>query len=108
VLSLMASGVVFPATCAVRFRPGQSIWNQFGYRTGSFTVLFCMELSTRRAQIAGIIWDVANGLWMNQVVGNLSDALGGLLKESVICFMIRIRYSRVDFCPRWPRPVRNL
>jgi putative transposase len=42
-------------------------------------VLFFIELSTRRVQIAGIS-AIANGLWMNQVARNLTDAVDGMLK----------------------------
>jgi putative transposase len=42
-------------------------------------VLFFIELSTRRVQIAGFS-AVANGLWMNQIARNLTDAVDGLLK----------------------------
>ena len=42
-------------------------------------VLFFIEISTRRVQIAGIA-ATANGLWMNQIARNLTDAVDGLLK----------------------------
>jgi hypothetical protein len=38
-----------------------------------FIVLFHIELSTRKVEIAGIA-QVANGLWMNQIARNLLDA----------------------------------
>lgn len=41
-------------------------------------VLFFIELSTRRIQIAGISTK-ANGLWMNQIARNLTDSVDGLL-----------------------------
>jgi hypothetical protein len=44
-----------------------------------FMVLFFIELSTRRVQIAGFS-AVANGLWMNQIGRKLTDAVDGLLK----------------------------
>jgi putative transposase len=44
-----------------------------------FFVLFFIELSTRRVQIAGIS-TTANGFWMNQIARNLTDAVDGLLK----------------------------
>jgi putative transposase len=45
-----------------------------------FIVLFFIELSTRRVEVAGIS-AVANGLWMSQDCSarNLTDALDGLL-----------------------------
>jgi putative transposase len=47
--------------------------------TSALFVLFFIELSTRRVQIAGISAR-ANGLWMNQIARNLTDAEDGLLK----------------------------
>ena len=44
-----------------------------------FMVLFFIELSTRKVEIAGIA-PVANGLWMNQIGRNLTDAVDGILK----------------------------
>jgi len=41
-------------------------------------VLFFMELSTRKVQIAGIA-SSANGLWMSQIARNLTDAEEGIL-----------------------------
>ena len=43
-----------------------------------FLVLFLIDLSTRRVEIAGLA-KRANGLWMNQVARNLSDAAEGFL-----------------------------
>jgi len=42
-------------------------------------VLFFIELSTRKVEIAGIA-PVANGLWMNQIGRNLTDGVDGILK----------------------------
>ena len=42
-------------------------------------VLFFIDLATRRVQIGGISAR-ANGLWMNQIARNLTDAEDGLLK----------------------------
>lgn len=53
------------------------VWTLQGLRR--FMVLFCIELSTRRVQIAGVS-PVANGLWMNQIARNLTDAVDGPLK----------------------------
>src|SRR6266568_4483436 len=41
-------------------------------------VLFSIELSTRKVEIAGIA-QVANGLWMSQIARNLTDAEQGIL-----------------------------
>src|SRR5215469_2282620 len=43
-----------------------------------FLVLFLIDLSTGRVEIAGVTRD-ANGLWMSQVARNLSDAAEGFL-----------------------------
>jgi transposase InsO family protein len=53
------------------------VWTRKGLRR--FMVLFFIELSTRRVQIAGIS-ATTNGLWMNQIARNLTDAVDGLLK----------------------------
>jgi hypothetical protein len=45
-----------------------------------FMVLFFIELSTRKVEIAGIA-PIANGLWMNQIGRNLTDAVDGILKD---------------------------
>ena len=42
-------------------------------------VLFFIEVSTRKVEIAGIA-SVANGLWMDQIGRNLTDAVDGILK----------------------------
>jgi hypothetical protein len=44
-----------------------------------FIVLFWMELSTRRGEIAGIA-PSPKGLWMNQIGRNLTDVVDGILK----------------------------
>jgi putative transposase len=49
-------------------------------RTGltRFVVLFLIDLSSRRVQIAGVA-SPANGLWMSQVARNVTDAAEGFL-----------------------------
>lgn len=42
-------------------------------------VLFLIELRTRKVEIAGIA-PMANGLWMEQIGRNLTDAVDGILK----------------------------
>ena len=42
-------------------------------------MLFFIELSTRKVEIAGIA-TAANGLWMSQIGRNLTDAVDGILK----------------------------
>ena len=44
-----------------------------------FSVLFFIELSMRKVEIAGIA-PIANGLWMNQIGRNVTDAVDGILK----------------------------
>ncbi len=52
------------------------VWTRRGLQR--FIVLFFIELSTRKVQIAGIA-AVANGLWMRQIGRNLTDAVDGIL-----------------------------
>ena len=51
-------------------------WTRRGLQR--FLVLFFIDLETRKVQIAGIA-PVVNGLWMNQVARNLTDAVDGVL-----------------------------
>ena len=52
------------------------VWTRRGLQR--FIVLFFIELSTRKVQIAGIA-TAANGLWMSQMGRNLTDAVDGIL-----------------------------
>ena len=52
------------------------VWTRRGLQR--FIVLFFIELSTRKVEIAGIA-SVANGLWMSQIGRNLTDAVDGIL-----------------------------
>ena len=52
------------------------VWTRSGLRR--YMVLFFIELSTRKVEIAGIA-HVANGLWMGQIARNLTDAEQGIL-----------------------------
>jgi putative transposase len=52
------------------------VWTPKGLQR--FIVLFFIELSSRRVDIAGIS-AAANGLWMSQIARNLTDSLDGLL-----------------------------
>jgi putative transposase len=52
------------------------VWTRTGLQR--FLVLFFIDLSTRRVQIAGIC-STANGLWMTQIARNLCDAIDGVL-----------------------------
>lgn len=52
------------------------MWTRRGLQR--FIVLFFIELSTRKVKIAGIS-SAANGLWMSQNGGNVTDAVEGIL-----------------------------
>ena len=52
-------------------------WTRRGLQR--FMVLFFIELSTRKVEIAGIA-SAANRLWMDQIGRNLTDAVDGILK----------------------------
>ena len=52
------------------------VWTRRGLQR--FVVLFFMELSTRKVEIAGVA-PVADGLWMRQIGRNLTDAVDGIL-----------------------------
>src|SRR5262245_53124009 len=54
------------------------VWTCTGLKR--FTVLFFMDLSTRRVEIGGIA-SPANGLWMLQIARNLTDAIDGFLRS---------------------------
>ena len=53
------------------------VWTRCGLQR--YIVLFFIELSTRRVEVAGIA-RVANGLWMSQIARNISDTVDGLVK----------------------------
>ena len=52
------------------------VWTARGLKR--FLVLFFLDLSTRRVEIAGIA-SQANGLWMTQIGRNATDAVDGIL-----------------------------
>jgi putative transposase len=52
------------------------VWTRKGLQC--FLVLFFIELSTRKVEIAGIA-PAANGLWMTQIARNLTAADKGIL-----------------------------
>jgi hypothetical protein len=56
------------------------VWTRRGLQR--YIVLFFIELSTRRVEIAGIA-SVANGLWMSQIARNISDVVDGKCQDSV-------------------------
>ena len=53
------------------------VWTARGLQR--YIVLFFMELSTRKVEIAGIAAN-ANQLWMSQIGRNVTDAVEGILK----------------------------
>ena len=52
------------------------VWTRRGLER--FLVLFFIDLSTRKVEIAGMA-QVANGLWMSQIARNLTDVEQGIL-----------------------------
>jgi hypothetical protein len=52
------------------------VWTRRGLQR--FFVLFFMELSTRKVEIAGIA-SATSGLWMSQIARNITDAVDGIL-----------------------------
>src|SRR3989475_12286524 len=52
------------------------VWTRRGLQR--FIVLFFIELSTRKVEIAGIAATV-NGFWMDQIGSNLTDSMDGIL-----------------------------
>jgi putative transposase len=52
------------------------VWTKRGMQR--FLVLFFIELSTRKVEIAGVATS-ADGLWMSQIGRNLTDAVDGIL-----------------------------
>jgi hypothetical protein len=57
------------------------VWTARGLKR--FLVLFFIDLSTRRVEIAGIASN-ANGLWMSQIGRNVTDAGDGILNGKLI------------------------
>src|SRR3954464_1036654 len=64
-----------------------------------FLVLFFIDLSTRKVEIAGIA-STANGLWMSQISRNVTDAVDGILT--------RKRYLIHDRDPLFTTDFRNI
>ncbi len=56
------------------------VWTRRGLQR--FMVLFFIDLSTRRVEIAGLA-SAANGLWMSQIGRNLTDAVDGILRQAL-------------------------
>ena len=51
------------------------VWTRRGLQR--FIILFFIDLSTRKVEIAGIA-PAANGLWMSQIARNLTDSEDGI------------------------------
>ena len=66
------------------------VWARRGLQR--LVVLFFIELSTRKVQIAAIATD-ADGLWMSQIGRHLTDAVDGIVKGSATSSMIATRCS---------------
>jgi transposase InsO family protein len=66
------------------------VWTRRGLQR--FLVLFFIDLSTRKVEIAGIA-QAANGLWMSQIARNLTDVEQGILTGK--------RYLIHDRDPLW-------
>jgi putative transposase len=54
-----------------------AVWTSRGLKR--FIVLFFIDLSTRRVELAGIASN-PNGLWMTQIARNVTDGVDGVLK----------------------------
>ena len=54
------------------------VWTCTGLKR--FTVLFFIDLSTRRVEIGGVV-SSANELWMLQIARNLTDAIDGFFRS---------------------------
>src|SRR5436305_2577500 len=89
------------------------VWTARGLKR--FLVLFFLDLSTRRVEIAGIA-SQANGLWMTQIGRNATDAVDGILngKRYLIhdrdplfttefqCLLARIGVNAIKLPPQSP------
>ena len=69
-----------------------------------FLVLFLIDLSTRRVEIAGLA-KRANGLWMSQVARNLNDAEEGFLTGKRYLIHDRDPLFTAEFLETLGRPV---
>src|SRR5215475_480393 len=73
------------------------VWTCTGLKR--FTVLFFMDLSTRRVEIGGVA-SSANELWMLQIARNLTDAIDGFFRSK--------RYLIHDRDPLYTREFLNI
>jgi putative transposase len=73
------------------------VWTASGLKR--FLVLFFLDLSSRRVEIAGVATG-ANGLWMSQIGRNVTDAVDGILNGK--------RYLIHDRDPLFTREFQNI
>ena len=80
-------------------RSRKTTWKEFLSRRGlqRFMVLFFIDLSTRKVDVAGIA-RAANGLWMSQIARNLTDSGGGILIGKRYLIHDRDHCSQLSFC----------
>jgi putative transposase len=71
------------------------VWTRQGLRR--FIVLFFIDLSTRKAEIARIA-PLVNGLWMSQIARNLTDAEQGILTGKRYLITTAIHCSPLGSC----------
>jgi putative transposase len=71
------------------------VWTRHGLQR--FLVLFFIELSTRKVEIAGIA-RTPNGLWMSQIARNLTDAGEGILARKRYLIHDRDPLFTAEFC----------
>src|SRR4029434_1406207 len=74
------------------------VWTRRGLQR--YIVLFFIELSTRRVEIAGIA-SLANGLWMSQIARNITDTVEGLLTGKRYLIHDRDPLLTADFLRTW-------
>jgi hypothetical protein len=80
------------------------VWTQRGLQR--FMVLFLIELSTRKVEVAGIA-AAANGLWMSQIGRNLTDAGEGILHGKRYLFHDRDPQFTTEFLERLTHVVQG-
>jgi len=75
-------------------------WTRRGLQR--FLVLFFIDLSTRKVEIAGMA-QAANGLWMSQIARNLTDAEPGILTG--VCH--ECEWKLAELYRRWEKASRS-
>ena len=76
------------------------VWTRRGLQR--FLVLFFIDLSTRKVEIAGMARS-ANGLWMSQIARNLTDAEPGILTG--VCH--ECEWKLAELYRRWEKASRS-